>query len=211
MSRAGVSVPGTFAFGAGTRVVLQRAGENYKVCGELTHRFYGQGLNCGLEDVRVLGTYLDTHHISPLTSLPPGATDSALEAALTAYSTERHEDLVAICELALNNYTEMRSSVLNPLYHLRRGLDYILTRVYPSTPLDLTPGVAFPTTKVKGWTALYDMVTFRPDIPYAEALRREAWQKKVVAGAGGAGGLVALVGMGLVGLKVVKPWLERRR
>ncbi|BEJ16773.1 hypothetical protein CspHIS471_0601740 [Cutaneotrichosporon sp. HIS471] len=172
--------------------------------------FYGQGLNCGLEDVRILGAYLDRFSIAPTTPLPPGATDANLEAALTAYSTERATDLAAICDLALANYTEMRSSVLNPLYHLRRAVDYVLTRIYPSTPRDISPGVAFPTPEVKGWTALYDMVTFRPDIPYAEAARREAWQKKVVANAAVTSGIVGAVGAGVFALKVVRPWLERR-
>ncbi len=104
----------------------------------------------------------------------------------------------------------MRSSVLNPLYHLRRAVDYVLTRIYPSTPRELSAGVAFPTPEVRGWTALYDMVTFRPDIPYAEAARREAWQKKVVANAAGVGGLITAVGVGVLALKVARPWLERR-
>ena len=66
-------------------------------------RFYGQGLNCGLEDVRVLNSYLERHHVSPTTSAPLGETDLQLESALSAYSTDRKADLEAICELALNN------------------------------------------------------------------------------------------------------------
>lgn len=66
-------------------------------------RFYGQGLNCGLEDVRVLNSYLERHAISPTTTLSLGETDLKLEAALAAYSTDRKADLEAICELALNN------------------------------------------------------------------------------------------------------------
>lgn len=66
-------------------------------------RFYGQGLNCGLEDVRVLNSYLERHNISATTSAPLGETDLQLESALAAYSTDRKADLEAICELALNN------------------------------------------------------------------------------------------------------------
>lgn len=65
-------------------------------------RFYGQGLNCGLEDVRVLDTYLDNFGITDTTDCPVGA-DPALKEALQAYSTERKKDLDAICELALAN------------------------------------------------------------------------------------------------------------
>lgn len=90
----------------------------------------------------------------------------------------------------------MRSSVLNPLYHLRRAVDYALTRLIPSVQAPLTGAEPFPTKRVRGWTALYDMVTFRPDIGYAEARRREAWQKHVVHSAAYAG-LAAVVGMGI--------------
>lgn len=158
--------------------------------------------------MRVLSTYLT--HISPTTSSSLGATDPALAAALTSYSTERAADLAAICDLALANYTEMRSSVLNPLYHLRRAVDYVLTRIYPSTPAPVVPGEAFGTKEVKGWTALYDMVTFRPDVPYAEARRREAWQKKVVGWAGGVVGAGVVVGLGVGAVRVARV-LERRR
>ena len=69
----------------------------------LSYSFYGQGLNCGLEDVRVLNSYLERHNISSGTTDKIGETDKELAAALTDYSTGRHEDLKAICELALQN------------------------------------------------------------------------------------------------------------
>jgi len=65
--------------------------------------FYGQGLNCGLEDVRVLNSYLERHNISAKTTAEIGESDDKLAAALHAYSTGRHQDLKAICELALQN------------------------------------------------------------------------------------------------------------
>lgn len=67
------------------------------------YSFYGQGLNCGLEDVRVLSSILERHHISSTTTLALGETDPELELALKAYSDERQGDLKAICELALQN------------------------------------------------------------------------------------------------------------
>lgn len=65
--------------------------------------FYGQGLNCGLEDVRILNSYLTQHHIDPTTSTSLGETDEQLAAAFSAYSTARVPDLQAICDLALRN------------------------------------------------------------------------------------------------------------
>lgn len=64
--------------------------------------FYGQGLNCGLEDVRILTTLLDAESV---TSAPPiyNSDDRRLSDALQAYTDTRHEDLIAICDLAMDN------------------------------------------------------------------------------------------------------------
>lgn len=71
--------------------------------------FYGQGLNCGLEDVRVLDTLLraegvESSHVNHkhITN-GEDTVDVALENALTRYSESRHEDLIAICDLAMDN------------------------------------------------------------------------------------------------------------
>jgi kynurenine 3-monooxygenase len=47
------------------------------------------------------------------------------------------------------------------------------------------------------------MVTFRPDVGYAEALRRERWQKDVL------GWGVWVAGVGLTGLAVAGAWAGR--
>ena len=65
--------------------------------------FYGQGLNCGLEDVRVLHILLRDAGVDPTARPPDGQEDTALASALARYSASRHEDLVAACELAMDN------------------------------------------------------------------------------------------------------------
>lgn len=70
--------------------------------------FYGQGLNCGLEDVRILQTILASHNITgERTAETEGSDDvvldKRLEAALTEYSETRYDDLVAIRDLAMQN------------------------------------------------------------------------------------------------------------
>ena len=100
----------------------------------------------------------------------------------------------------------MRSHVLSPLYLLRRWIDYSLTIILPSKPGgDLSLTNAFPTKQVRGWTSLYEMVTFRADIAYAEALRRETWQKEVV------GWATRAVGVGLVAGVTAGIWMGRQR
>jgi len=104
----------------------------------------------------------------------------------------------------------MRSSVLSVQYHLRRSLDWVLTRVWGSRPKPLGPGTPFPTQKVKGWTALYDMVTFRPDIGYAEALRRERWQKKIVSDATFVSSAAIVSVVGFFAWRAAQPWLRSK-
>ena len=71
--------------------------------------FFGQGLNCGLEDVRVLDVILRDEGVNG-TALQTvngrkddTVIDTKLEAALRRYSETRHEDLVAISDLAMDN------------------------------------------------------------------------------------------------------------
>lgn len=70
--------------------------------------FYGQGLNCGLEDVRVLASIMLSHRLDQ--TVPIGDQNSgvhleetAMEAVLEDYTKTRHVDLVAICDLAMQN------------------------------------------------------------------------------------------------------------
>ena len=62
--------------------------------------FYGQGLNCGFEDVRVLEAILRSEGVSSFAS---GDVDPMLEKALNRYSESRHDDLMAISDLAAHN------------------------------------------------------------------------------------------------------------
>lgn len=64
--------------------------------------FYGQGLNCGLEDVRVLSVLLRKAGVRDGLS-HPDVLATRMEAALVEYSSTRHDDLVAISDLAMDN------------------------------------------------------------------------------------------------------------
>ena len=65
--------------------------------------FYGQGLNCGLEDVRILTALLHEGGVDPMTVGDPAVFDLRLAGALSRYSESRHEDLFAINDLAMDN------------------------------------------------------------------------------------------------------------
>jgi kynurenine 3-monooxygenase len=65
--------------------------------------FYGQGLNCGLEDVRVLAALLHETGVEPRMVQDPNDFDLRLAKALSRYSEVRYEDLIAISDLAMHN------------------------------------------------------------------------------------------------------------
>lgn len=79
------------------------------IIGDAAHSqvpFYGQGLNCGLEDVRVLDHFLRECAVGPTVGLDErekGREDGSLSAALAKYTETRHEDLVAICDMAMRH------------------------------------------------------------------------------------------------------------
>lgn len=89
--------------------ILQANPYHYKdravILGDAAHSmvpFYGQGLNCGLEDVRVLTILLQEAQVES-TFISDASDDPRLAAALSRYSETRHEDLDAISDLAMNN------------------------------------------------------------------------------------------------------------
>ncbi|XP_064091379.1 kynurenine 3-monooxygenase-like [Macrobrachium nipponense] len=92
--------------------------------------FYGQGMNCGMEDCVVLDELMNKY-------------DDDLEKVLPAYSEHRNPDAEAIVDLAMYNYIEMRDLVNSRLFLLRKKWDDLLSRLLPGT-----------------WVPLYTMVTF---------------------------------------------------
>ncbi|KIJ68991.1 hypothetical protein HYDPIDRAFT_81183 [Hydnomerulius pinastri MD-312] len=192
------------------------------ILGDAAHSmvpFYGQGLNCGLEDVRVLRALLQQEGVAPSTpstnSGEKELTDARLFNALTKYTETRHEDLVAICELAMDNYVEMRHSVTTPIYLFKKALDNMLYAISSNkTSLaSITQSLArvpFPTPKPSGWLPLYTMVTFRPDISYATARKKAVKQSDLLFMAGRLG-TVMISATGLYFSLTALHWLRDRR
>ncbi|KAF2877146.1 hypothetical protein BDV95DRAFT_481878 [Massariosphaeria phaeospora] len=123
------------------------------IVGDAAHAmvpFYGQGMNAGLEDVRVLFDFLDKH-----------PHDRA--AALREYSQQRTPDAQTINDLALRNYQEMATDVKKPMYLLRKWIEETLDLYVPGA----------------GWATQYSRVTFS-NMRYSEVREAEQRQARIL-------------------------------
>lgn len=99
-------------------------------------------MNAGFEDVLILDAFLHGTPLpqqlsinTPLSLLPSGGID--LETRLNRYTEYRHPDASSICDLAMYNYIEMRSSVLSYGYRIRKFIESSLHRVMPRQVIPL--------------------------------------------------------------------------
>ncbi|KAE8257568.1 hypothetical protein A4X13_0g2275 [Tilletia indica] len=125
----------------------ERSGGRAVLLGDAAHAmvpFYGQGLNCGLEDVRVLIETLESEGVLPRRG-GKGQERSKVAHALGVYSRKRHPALCAILRLAQQNYEEMSHRVVSRTYLARRWIDGVLMRL-------LAPGPGTGTVTVVGDT-----------------------------------------------------------
>lgn len=117
---------------------------NVALIGDAAHAvvpFYGQGMNCGFEDCRVLMDCLT-------------ASDHDWPTALELYQQYRKPDADAIADLAVENFVEMRDKVADEQFLQRKKLEAYLHEQYPDK-----------------FIPQYSLVTFAPDVPYSEAQR----------------------------------------
>ncbi|HRI77934.1 MAG TPA: NAD(P)/FAD-dependent oxidoreductase [Cyclobacteriaceae bacterium] len=103
--------------------------------------FYGQGMNAGFEDCRILNQLLSLH-------------EEDWTRALNEFQQLRKPDADAIQDLALDNFIEMRDLVGDEEFLLRKKIEAKLHELYPEK-----------------WIPLYSMVTFHEEIRYSEAQR----------------------------------------
>lgn len=132
--------------------------------------FYGQGLNAGFEDVRLLFESFQSRQflqslqhgsaqqqVSAQQSLH-GSAHAHLAAALQSYSNARIPDAAAIDLLARLNYREMRQQVRRRWFRAKCSVFLVLERLLPGLLL-----------------SRYTMIAFT-SIPYAKILVRERVQ-----------------------------------
>ncbi|KAJ7361188.1 hypothetical protein DFH08DRAFT_843372 [Mycena albidolilacea] len=158
------------------------------IIGDAAHSmvpFYGQGLNCALEDVRILSILLRKEK--------DGHDPSVILRVLNHYSETRHEDLVAICDLAMDSHLKMRHSVATWSYMIRAFIDNILYAISESPSLvDLSETIFGPQVPSWSWLPLYSMVSFRPDISYSAAKKKAERQERLIDSLGVAVGTLGL-------------------
>lgn len=127
--------------------------DRFTLIGDAAHAivpFFGQGMNCGFEDCRVLDELIERY-------------GDQWERLLEEYQLLRKPDADAIADLALNNFTEMRDRVADPRFLLQKKIEARLHEKYPDQ-----------------WIPAYSLVTFSPQLRYSEALRNGQRQERVM-------------------------------
>src|SRR5690606_26880270 len=97
------------------------AGGNVLLLGDSAHAvvpFYGQGMNCAFEDVRILDSLLEEQ-----------GTD--WEAVYETYGKLRKVNTDAIADMAEENFYEMRDATADPVFQRKRELETRLEQTYP--------------------------------------------------------------------------------
>lgn len=129
-----------------------RVGGQLLLLGDAAHAivpFHGQGMNAAFEDCRVLDELLDRH--------------DDWETLFEEFERARRPNTEAIAQMALENYVEMRDTVLDTRFVRLKSLAMALERRFPDR-----------------FIPRYSMVMFHPEIPYAEALRRGMLQAQLL-------------------------------
>ena len=112
--------------------------------------FYGQGMNCGFEDCAELDALISEY-------------DHDWNRIFPAYEEARKPNGDAIAELSKRNFVEMSDLSGDKNFQIRKKIEAKFSERFPEL-----------------WTPLYSMVTFSPDVPYAEALGVGDEQRQVM-------------------------------
>ncbi len=127
--------------------------DKFALIGDAAHAivpFFGQGMNCGFEDCRILDELIDEN-------------GDDWEIILEKYQWLRKPDGDAIADLAINNFIEMRDKTADPKFLLQKKIEARLHEKFPYQ-----------------WIPAYSQVTFSPQIRYSEALKRGQKQEAIM-------------------------------
>jgi len=136
--------------------------DRFCLIGDAAHAivpFFGQGMNAGFEDCRVLSGLMDAH-------------GDDWGAILESFQALRKPDADAIADMAVGNFTEMRARTADPKFLLQKKIEARLHEHHPDK-----------------WVPAYTQVTFSPQIRYSEALRNSLRQEAIMQEVMGAPGI----------------------
>ena len=91
------------------------------ILGDAAHAvvpFYGQGMNCAFEDVRILDELIDRH-------------GSDWPTIFDSFYKVRKPNADAIADMAVDNFYEMRDRVADPIFQRKRSLETRLEQTFP--------------------------------------------------------------------------------
>lgn len=112
--------------------------------------FFGQGMNCAFEDVRVLSEIIDEHGVGQWRDI------------FAQYQTARKPNADAIADMALQNYIEMRDKVADKTFLFHKKVEALLGKSFPDT-----------------YRTRYELVSFTNE-PYTEAVRRGDINQRII-------------------------------
>ena len=92
--------------------------------------FYGQGMNCGFEDCRILNEILDNYN-------------DDLNISFNKYSELRKPNGDGVQDLSMQNFVVMRDKTADPMFLLQKRIEKKFSNLYPDK-----------------WIPLYSMVSF---------------------------------------------------
>jgi glutamate/tyrosine decarboxylase-like PLP-dependent enzyme len=115
--------------------------------------FYGQGINCSFEDVRVFLELLDRN-------LPQCDLHSAIRTTLKEFTARRTSPCKAIADLSETNFQELATHIDGLRFRWRSRIEKELYRRHPERFVPLYCGVAFST------------------VPYDEVIEQYRWRRR---------------------------------
>jgi len=127
--------------------------DKFALIGDAAHAivpFFGQGMNCGFEDCRILDELIEKY-------------GDDWETILNEFQFSRKPDADAIADMAINNFTEMRDKTADPEFLLQKKIEAKLHERYPDK-----------------WIPAYSQVAFSPHIRYSDALKRGQKQEAIM-------------------------------
>lgn len=133
-----------------------RVGGRFLLIGDAAHGivpFHGQGMNAAFEDCYELDQVLADNNI-------PGP--RGWERVFASFEARRKPNADAIAAMALENYIEMRDTVRDPRFQLKKQLAWELEKRFPER-----------------FVPRYSLVMFH-HVPYAEAQRRGVIQQEIL-------------------------------